>query len=115
MKALNSAEVSSKGARLRCLNYLVKAQPQLDHDSKLIKSVIAEAVISCKDINQKTRSIAYDVLNTVGNTLMEHDSMKEFVALMIAGLAGTPHFMSCTVLGLASALHNFSGGVSRML
>ncbi|CAH1115005.1 unnamed protein product, partial [Psylliodes chrysocephalus] len=38
MKSLNSAAVSSKGARLRCLNYLIKAQPQLDHDSKLIKS-----------------------------------------------------------------------------
>nr|CAH7732826.1 unnamed protein product [Callosobruchus chinensis] len=111
MKSLNIAVTSSKGARLRCLNYLIKAQPQLDHDSKLIKSVIPEATLCCKDINQKCRQTAYELLNTIGNTLMAHDRMQEFVGLVIAGLAGTPHMMSCTVLALASILHNFSGAL----
>ncbi|XP_057657541.1 RRP12-like protein [Diorhabda carinulata] len=109
MKSLNSAAVSSKGARLRCLNYLVKAQPQLDHESKLIKSIIPEAVLCCKDINEKCRATAYEVLNTIGNTLLEHDKMQEFLTLIIAGLAGSPRLISCTILALASVLHNFSG------
>ncbi|CAG9862008.1 unnamed protein product [Phyllotreta striolata] len=107
--SLNSAAVSSKGARLRCFNYLIKAQPQLDHDSKLIKSTIPEAIVCCKDINEKCRATAYELLNTIGNTLLDHDKMQEFLALIIAGLAGTPQLVSCTALALASVLHNFSG------
>ncbi|CAG9830042.1 unnamed protein product [Diabrotica balteata] len=109
MKSLNSAAVSSKGARLRCLNYLIKAQPQLDHESKLIKSAIPEAILCCKDINEKCRTTAYDLLNTIGNLLLEHDKMQQFLELIIAGLAGTPQLVSCTVLALASILHHFSG------
>lgn len=109
MKSLNTAAVSSKGARLRCLNYLVKAQPHLDHDSRLIRSIIPEAMLCCKDINVKCRSIAYEVLNTIGETLMKHNQMQQFVELLLAGFTGTPQLISCTILGLASVLHNFSG------
>lgn len=109
LKSLNSVLVSSKGARLRCLNYLVKAQPHLDHESKLLRSVIPEAVLCCKDINQKCRAIAYDLLNSVGETLLRHNQMQEFVTMLLAGLTGTVQMMSCTVLALASMLHNFSG------
>ncbi|KAJ8983810.1 hypothetical protein NQ317_008936 [Molorchus minor] len=111
MKSLNTAAVSSKGARLRCLNYLINAQPQLDHESKLIRSVIPEAVLCCKDINEKCRAVAYEVLNTIGNLLMKHDKMQEYVTMVIAGLAGPPQMISCTILALASILHNFSGAL----
>ncbi|CAH1156050.1 unnamed protein product [Phaedon cochleariae] len=110
-KSLSTAAVSSKGARLRCLNYLVKAQPQMDHESKLIKSVIPEAVLCCKDINEKCRATAYELLNTIGTRLMEQDKMQEFVTMVVAGLAGSPQLMSCTVLALSSILHNFSGAL----
>lgn len=129
MKSLNTAAVSSKGARLRCLNYLIKvsisrilqlfllfnflhflqAQPELDHESKLIRSVIPEAVLCCKDINAKCRATAYEVLNTIGNVLIEHNQMQQFVTMIVAGLAGTPQMMSYTILALASILYNFSG------
>ncbi|EFA09698.2 RRP12-like protein [Tribolium castaneum] len=112
-KALETAAVSSKGARLRCLNYLVKAQPQLDSDSKLIKRVVPEAVLSCKDINEKTRYIAYEVLNTVGETLQQHNQLDRFVAMVVGGLVGNVGLMSCSVLALASILHNFSGSLGQ--
>jgi ribosomal RNA-processing protein 12 len=108
-KSLESAAVSSKGARLRCMNYLIKAQPQLDADSKLIKRVIPEAVLSCKDLNERTRYIAYEVLNTVGETLRNHNQLDQFVSLVVGGLVGNVNLMCCTVLALASILHNFSG------
>lgn len=108
-KSLETAAVSSKGARLRCLNYLIKAQPQLDSDSKLIKRVIPEAVLSCRDINEKTRYISYEVLNTVGETLKQHNQLDQFITMVIGGLVGNVNLMSCTVLALASILHNFSG------
>lgn len=111
MKSLSSAAVTSKGARLRCFNYLVKSQPQLGYNSKLFRSVIPEAVLCCKDINEKCRSAAYDVLISIGETLSAHNQMSEFIGLLVAGLAGTQEMISCTVLALASVLHNFSGSI----
>ncbi|ENN83556.1 hypothetical protein HUJ04_001288 [Dendroctonus ponderosae] len=112
-KSLNTAATSSKGARLRCFNYLIKAQPQLDQDSKLIRSVVPEAILCCKDINEKCRQIAFELINTVGETLMGHDQMQQFVLLMTAGLAGSPQMISCNILALASVLHNFTGALGQ--
>ncbi|ERL87854.1 hypothetical protein D910_05242 [Dendroctonus ponderosae] len=112
-KSLNTAATSSKGARLRCFNHLIKAQPQLDQDSKLIRSVVPEAILCCKDINEKCRQIAFELINTVGETLMGHDQMQQFVLLMTAGLAGSPPMISCSILALASVLHNFTGALGQ--
>ncbi|CAH0554769.1 unnamed protein product [Brassicogethes aeneus] len=113
LKSLNSAAVSSKGSRLRCLSYLIKAQPQLDQDSKLVRSTLAEAVMCCKDINEKCRTMAYSLINSVGEILMSHNQVNEFLALLVAGLAGTPQLMSCTILALTSVLHHFSGALGQ--
>lgn len=112
-KSLDTAATSSKGARLRCFNYLIKAQPQLDQDSKLIRNVVPEAILCCKDINEKCRQIAFELINTVGETLMGHDQMQHFVVLMTAGLAGTPQMITSTILALASVLHNFTGALGQ--
>ncbi|XP_050305349.1 RRP12-like protein [Anthonomus grandis grandis] len=112
-ESLSTAATSSKGARLRCLNYLIKSQPHLDQGSKLLRSTIPEAVLCCKDINERCRQIAYDVLNTIGETLLSHDQMQPFVAMLTAGLAGTPHMISSSILALASVLHNFSGALGQ--
>lgn len=109
MKALDSAAVSSKGARLRCLNYLVKAQPQLTHESTLLRAIVPEAILCCKDINEKCRAAAFNLLNTVGETLLAHDQLDQFLTMLVAGLVGTPQTMSATILALTSVLHNFSG------
>ncbi|XP_066153745.1 RRP12-like protein [Euwallacea fornicatus] len=112
-QSLETAATSSKGARLRCFSYLIKAQPHLDYDSKLIRNIIPETVLCCKDINQKCRKTAYDLLNTIGETLMGHNQMNEFVVMLSAGLAGTPQMVCSTILALASALHNFSGALGQ--
>ncbi|KAL1502843.1 hypothetical protein ABEB36_007927 [Hypothenemus hampei] len=112
-KSLDTAATSSKGARLRCFNHLIKNQPQLDKDSKLIKNCIPEAVLCCKDINEKCRQTAYSLLNNIGDTLMGHDQMQDFIVMLSAGLIGNPQMVSCTILALASALHNFSGALGQ--
>lgn len=113
LKSLDSAVISSKGARLRCLKYLIKAQPQLDHDSTLIKSAIPEAVLCCKDINEKCRTAAYELLNVIGDCLLQHNRMQQFVTMLIAGFGGTSQMMSATALALASVLHHFSGALGQ--
>ncbi|KAI4462006.1 putative nodulin-like protein [Holotrichia oblita] len=112
-KSLDTAAVSSKGARLRCFNYLIKAQPQLDHESTLIKSVIPEAVLCCKDINERCRATAYLLLNTIGETLQEHNQLQQFINLIVAGLGGTTELISSTILALASILHRFTGSLGK--
>ncbi|XP_060526984.1 RRP12-like protein [Cylas formicarius] len=109
MKCLNTTAVSSKGARLRCLNYLVKAQA--DPDDKLIRSIVPEAVMCCKDVNEKCRQTAYALLNTIGERFAETDRMQEFTSMLVAGLAGGGQLVTCTVLALASVLHAFSGAL----
>nr|XP_022918045.1 RRP12-like protein [Onthophagus taurus] len=112
-KSLDSAAVSSKAARLRCFSYLIQSQPQLDHESGLIKTVVPEAILCCKDINEKCRATAYDLLRTIGLILQNHDQLQEFINMLIAGLAGTTEMISCTILALTSALHNFSGALGK--
>lgn len=111
--SMETAAVSSKGARLRCFHYLLKAQPQLDHESKLIKTVIPEVILSCKDINEKCRATAYEILNTIGEQLIYQDQVQEFVKLLVTSLGGTSQMMSCTILAFASILHNFSGSIGQ--
>lgn len=112
VRSLETAAVSSKGSRLRCFNHLMKQQPQLNHESKFLKTVMTEAVICCKDINEKCRATAYDLLNTIGETLTNNNEMQLFVNMLLAGLIGTVQMMSATILALASVLHNFSGIIS---
>ncbi|KRT79477.1 hypothetical protein AMK59_7165, partial [Oryctes borbonicus] len=112
-KSLDTAAISSKGARLRCYNYLIKSQPQLDHESTLIRSVLPEAVLCCKDINERCRTTAYDLLNTIGETLQEHNEMQQFINLLVAGLGGTTEVVSATILALASVLYHFTGSLGK--
>lgn len=109
IKSLDTAAISSKAARLRCLYYLVKFQPHLTHDSTLLRSIIPEAVLCCKDINEKCRAAAYNLLNTIGETLNSHNQLQQYIEIIITGLVGPTQIMSATLLALTSILHNFSG------
>lgn len=109
LKSLDTSAVSSKGARLRCFNYLLKEEERLDPESKFLRSVISEAVLCCKDINEKCRATAYNLLNTIGEKMLKHNDTDKFIGTLLAGLIGTPQMMSATILALTSILHHFSG------
>uniref|UniRef100_A0A1Y1JYP8 Uncharacterized protein n=1 Tax=Photinus pyralis TaxID=7054 RepID=A0A1Y1JYP8_PHOPY len=112
-KSMAKAALISKATRLSCLNNLIRAQPSLTHESLLIRSVIPEAVLCCKDANGKCRSTAYATLNTIGDTLAKHNQLQEYLNMIAAGLAGSVEIMSATLLALASVLHNFSGALGN--
>lgn len=97
------------GARLRCLDYLVKAQPKLDADSKLFQAAIPEAVAACKDLNQKCREAAFQLLIDIGETLIGHDQTQQYVGMLVAGLTGDVKLVSCTIVALSSILRHFTG------
>lgn len=107
--SLETSAISSKGARLRCFSYLLQEQQYLTHESKFLKSILSEAVVCCKDINEKCRATAYNLLNNIGDMLIKHNETEQFVGMLVSGLIGTPQVMSATILALSSVLHNFSG------
>ncbi|XP_048507370.1 RRP12-like protein isoform X2 [Athalia rosae] len=111
LKSLSSTAASSKGARLRCLEHLVKSQPQLDQ-TKLLKSIVSEAVLCIKEVNEKCRASAYQLLNTIAEQLIDNaQSMENYIEILIAGLAGAPSLCSATLLALASITFNYNGSL----
>lgn len=48
----------------------------LNEESKILKSAMAEAVICTKDINSKCRQCAFNLIGTVGNVLKSRDGGK---------------------------------------
>ncbi|XP_046963765.1 RRP12-like protein [Vanessa cardui] len=110
MSSLNKVADSSKAARLRCIEHLINCSPNLNSDSKLIKSAIAESVVCTRDINSKCRQWAFSVINTVGNVLKTQDGgMQAYIALLLSGLAAPlPRVASASLRAVASALFTFS-------
>lgn len=90
----------------------MKSQPLLDCESKLVKSCIAEAVLSTKDINAKCRKCAQSLLVTVGETIeskKNKSGLSDYINIMIAGLAGTQQMIAATLQALACVTFHFSG------
>lgn len=87
----------------------MKTQPQLDQ-TKLLKAIVPEAVLCIKEINEKCRASAYQLLNTIAEQLLRTtQSLEDYVEMLVAGLAGTPSLCSATLLALASVTYNFNG------
>nr|XP_050844800.1 RRP12-like protein [Vespula vulgaris] len=100
---------TSKGARIRCLIHLVKSHPQLEK-TKFLQAIIPEAILCVKDINQKCRTSAYQLLNVIADKFLEKpEYLKEYTDMVIAGLGGEQKYCSCTLLALASLTYHYNG------
>ncbi|XP_063236769.1 LOW QUALITY PROTEIN: RRP12-like protein [Bacillus rossius redtenbacheri] len=111
LQALSSSAVPSKGARLRCLAHIVRRLEARHLD--VLAHVVPEAVLCCKDLNERCRTAAYNLLVEIGHAMQRlsgkavDDVMRDFVGLMLAGLAGSPAIASATILALARVTHEF--------
>ena len=127
---LSSAEKVSapaKGDRLLAISTIISYVP---NDSlHFIPGILAEVVISCKEVNERARTAAFDLLILMGEKIagasgamienrkvahMTDDapaveaSLEEYFTMVTPGLAGsTPHMQSATVTALARLLHQF--------
>ncbi|XP_072934195.1 RRP12-like protein [Epargyreus clarus] len=110
ISSLNKVADSSKAARLRCIEHLINSTQNLNAESKLLKSAVAESVVCTKDINSKCRQCAFNVINTVGNVLKTSEGgMQAFIDMLLTGLsAPLPRITSATLRALASVLFNLS-------
>ncbi|SMY19769.1 unnamed protein product [Zymoseptoria tritici ST99CH_1A5] len=125
---LNSAEKASAPARRDRLASIAEIIPGLPKsDLHFIPSIISEVVISAKEVNEKARTAAFDLLvlmaekmiegGTVVNAKVPHmaadapsvdASLEEYFTMVSAGLAGsTPHMISASITALTRLLYEF--------
>lgn len=95
------------GALISCLD-----GPKL---REFVPEVIAEIILSCKEVNERARAAAYECLVVIGNTIISFQTapdpaltIHDYFSIVVAGLAGqTPHMMSATILALSRLIFQF--------
>ncbi|EME49533.1 hypothetical protein DOTSEDRAFT_164008 [Dothistroma septosporum NZE10] len=125
---LSSAERVSAPARRDRLASIAEIIPGLPQSElQFIPSIISEVVIGVKEVNEKARTAAFDLLvlmgekmadgGTVVNVKVPHmppdapsvpASLDEYFTMVSAGLAGsTPHMISASITALTRLLYEF--------
>ena len=131
---LASSEKTSAPARrdrLATISHVLTFLPS--SDLHFIPSILSEVVISCKEVNEKARTSAYDLLVQMGNKMSEgglirhslvphmdsnspdvQASLEEYFTMVSAGLAGsTPHMISASITALTRILFEFHSRLPR--
>ncbi|KAL8701604.1 MAG: hypothetical protein Q9224_000424, partial [Gallowayella concinna] len=131
---LSSASTASAPARRDRLLALATTINHLPpSDLHFIPSVLSEAVIATKEVNEKARTAAFDVLVLMGRKMSEGGTieqakiphmdaaapmvkanLEEFFTMVSAGLVGeTPHMVSASITALTRILYEFHGQLER--
>lgn len=125
---LASADKASAPARRDRLASITQIIPFLPaSDLHFIPSVLSEVVISAKEVNEKARTAAFDLLVLMGEKMSEGGTvvnakvphmppdapsatatLEEYFTMVSAGLAGsTPHMISASITALTRLLYEF--------
>lgn len=125
---INSASSASSPSRRDRLAATAVVITQLPSTSlHFIPSILSEVVISAKEVNEKARTAAFDLLVLMGRKMAEggiiaqskiphhpadapdvQASLEEFFTMVSAGLAGTtPHMISASITALTRILYEF--------
>lgn len=131
---LNSASTASAPCRRDRLDAIAVVVEHLPPSSlQFIPSILSEVVISAKEVNEKARTAAFDLLVLMGHKMqkggtvaqnqiphMPSDapnvdaSLEEFFTMVSAGLVGsTPHMVSASITALTRILYEFHTQLSN--
>ena len=112
LSSLSSASPSSQAPRLRCLIHLISGMEEAHPD--FVLSVIPEAILSIRAVNSRARAASFSLLIVVGEALQrwsdEENSdsvVRKFMGAVLAGLAGTPNMINCTILAISRIYFTF--------
>lgn len=114
LKTLETTTSSSKAARLRCLSLIIfKSSKTVDAENKLVQGALVECINYMKDINEKCRIEAQNLLLKIGEALLvTPKGQEQFLGILMAGFMGNTQMVVGTILGLASSVHHFTGKFS---
>jgi len=114
---------TSRGARLACLMNIVKLHPQLEK-TKFLEDIVPEIVLSVKDINERCRNMAYQLLSIIAERFLDNSEhftnymnmlmvYLEKIQLGVKPSIDDQKYISATLLALASLTyhHNDSLGI----
>ncbi|KAL9099466.1 MAG: hypothetical protein Q9163_005044, partial [Psora crenata] len=124
-----SASAPARRDRLAAMAVVIEHISQTD--LYFIPSILSEVVLACKEVNEKARTTAFDLLvlmaykmsagGTITQSRIPHmdssapvveASLEEFFTMVSAGLVGsTPHMISASITALTRILYEF---VSRL-
>ncbi|RKP25877.1 NUC173 domain-containing protein [Syncephalis pseudoplumigaleata] len=119
---------AAKKDRLLALKELVKRLPS--HQFNHVPTLLSETILCTKEVNERTRDLAYDLLVTMGYRMKEggtvtmtasdgtstvaQASLTEYFTMTAAGLAGaTPHMISASIAALSRLLFEFKDDISQ--
>lgn len=126
LSTASSASAPARRDRLAAISVVVEHLPQ--SSLHFIPSILSEVVISAKEVNEKARTAAFDLLVLMAKTMsrggqidqsqiphMEANaptataSLEEFFTMVSAGLVGsTPHMVSASITALTRILYEFA-------
>ena len=127
---LDSAETASAPARrdrLDAVAHLIEHLPA--DDLHFIPAILSEVVISAKEVNERARTAAFDLLVSMGEKMKQGGTvvnsripgmpadapnvpatLEEYFTMVSAGLAGSsPHMISASITALTRILYQFLG------
>lgn len=125
LNAADKASAPAKRDRLASIAQVVPYLPQ--SDLHFIPSILSEVVISAKEVNEKARNAAFELLVLMGNKMAEggvivnahvpgmpedapsaEANLEEYFTMVSAGLAGgSPHMVSASITALTRLLYEF--------
>ena len=91
---------------MKCIHHFVHHVIPLN--AEFLCRIIPEVILSVKEVKEKTRSLAITILVDIGHCY-DHKSIEEYFKLIIAGLAGSAHMISATIVSLTQLVYVFHG------
>ncbi|KAG7192474.1 uncharacterized protein KQ657_001875 [Scheffersomyces spartinae] len=122
---------SARAVRLSAINLVLEILPATD--LYFIPAIVQEIIMSTKDVNEKSRELAYQILITMGQKMNEGGeidsskipgfggestvspaSLNEYFTMVSAGLAAqTPYMISATITALSCLIFEFKNELSQ--
>uniref|UniRef100_A0A7N8X2L9 Ribosomal RNA processing 12 homolog n=1 Tax=Mastacembelus armatus TaxID=205130 RepID=A0A7N8X2L9_9TELE len=114
LETLKNASSPAKRPRLKCLIHIVKRLSEEHKD--FIVALLPEVIICTKEVSVGARKNAYTLLVEIGNAFGRFcgntkDAMKEYLALLYAGLTGSVTMITCTVLALTRLVFEYKDSI----
>ena len=109
---MNVDLASAATAKKERMHTIEAIASMLDDDQFIVRMpmAIAEVLLSTKEVNEKSRHAAFDVLLEWALRMESLESTTDFFNMILAGLAAeTPHMMSATVSALARLVYEQRG------
>ncbi|KAG5513898.1 hypothetical protein PMAC_000520 [Pneumocystis sp. 'macacae'] len=126
----SKTETSIKKYRFSALFHIINILPLTD--LHFIPLILSEIIMGTKDSNKKARSMAYNLLISIGNKMSESSiventkiskmdtvsnikvNIQEFFTMILAGLAGSsPHMISATIISITRLLFEFKDSLDQ--